>query len=199
MYTDIVFPSGNENEFAEMAERLGFGAIVFAYEKPEAMPEQKPLKGLKIFYAAVSGEKELQRPKKKAELVLFRSTGNDRWILEKSNADIIFEMESSQKKDFMHHRASGLNQVMCKIAQETGKTIAFSFSSLLSANPMLRAQLIGKMMQNARFCRKYKVKTIIASFAKTPYQMRAPSELAAFGASIGMHPKEAAESLCWKK
>ena len=43
--------------------------------------------------------------------------------------------------------------------------------------------------------KKYKVKTLIASFASDPYGMRAPNDLASFFVSLGMHPKEAKDSL----
>lgn len=197
MYADIVFPDKNEKEFIEIAEKLGYGAIVFAYEDANKMPKQMPKTKLKISNGLLAKEKDIQKLKKKADLILVKSTGNDRWVLEKSQADIIFGLEEAQKKDFMHHRASGLNQVLCRIASKKGKTIAFPFSTILASKGMLRAQLIGKMMQNVKFCRKFKVKTILASFAKTPYGMRAPSELTAFGITLGMHPKEAKDSLSW--
>ena len=50
-------------------------------------------------------------------------------------------------------------------------------------------------MQNVRFCRKYKVNTVIASFASKPEEMRSAHDLISFGISIGMHPKQAKESL----
>jgi RNase P/RNase MRP subunit p30 len=51
------------------------------------------------------------------------------------------------------------------------------------------------MMQNIDFCRKYKIKTAIASFARNPYEMRGPRDLMSFGIVLGMHPKEANDSL----
>lgn len=199
MHADIVFPDRNEKEFLEIAEKLGFEALVFVYDNPNKIPQKLPASKLKTKTALLAKEKEIQKPRNKAELILYKSTGNDRWVFEKSEADIIFGLEEAQKKDFMHHRASGLNQVLCRIASKKGKIIAIPFSAILSSKGMLRAQLIGKMMQNVRFCRKFKVMTALASFAKTPYQMRAPAELTAFGITLGMHPKEAKDSLSWIK
>ena len=186
MNPDIVFPNGNENEFLEIAEKLGFKSIVLAYNGIDKIPKKLPDSKIKISTAIVAEEKQIQKAKSKADLVLFKSTGNDRWVFEKSQADIIFGLEAAQKKDFMHHRASGLNQVLCKIAAQKGKAIAFDFSAVLNSKGMLRAQIIGRMMQNARFCRKYKVKAILASFAKSPYEMRASKDLEAFFATIGL-------------
>ena len=192
MYVDIVFPNGNEKEFLETAEKLGYDSVVFVYEKHiPALPKSK----IKIITGLVADEKQIQNAKNNANLVFVKSSKNNRWVLEKSKADILFGIEGAQRKDFMHHRASGLNQILCKIAKQKGKTIGFTFSAILNANPAKRAKLIGKMMQNIKFCRKYKVKTILASFAKTPYGMRAPNDLISLGVSIGMHAKEAKDSL----
>ena len=199
MNVDIVFPDGNENEFIEIGERLGYSLLVFAYSDAKKMPSSFPKSKLKIVTAFIASEQELRKSKKQADIILAKSDGNDRWVFEKSSADILFGLEEAQKKDFMHHRASGLNQVLCKIAHSKEKTIAFSFSSLLNSKGMLRAQIIGKMAQNVKFCRKYKVKTIIASFAKSPYQMRSSQDLASFGEIIGMHPQEAKNALNWLK
>ena len=49
-------------------------------------------------------------------------------------------------------------------------------------------------MQNIRFCRKFKVPMIVASFAKTPFEMRAPFELKAFFEVLGMTSKESAQA-----
>ena len=199
MYADIVFPVGNEKEFIEIAEKLGYDAIVFVYNNAKDLPELKIKSKVKIFTGLLSDEKGIQKAKKKVDVVLVKSTGNDRWVLEKSNAGILFGLEEVHKKDFMHHRASGLNQVLCKIAAKKGKKIAFPFSTLLNSSNMLRAQIMGKVMQNIRFCRKYKVRTVFASFAKKPYEMRAVNDLIGFAASLGMHPKEAKDSLSWIK
>ena len=186
MNSDIVSPKGNEEEFLKIAEKLGFKSLVFVYDGTDKIPKKIPDSKIKITTAVVVEEKQIQKAKKCASLVLVESTGNDRWVFEKSQADIIFGLEAAQKKDFLHHRASGLNQVLCKISATKGKTIGFDFSTVLSARGMFRAQRIGRMMQNARFCRKYKVKTILASFAKSPYGMRAPKDLEAFGKVIGL-------------
>jgi RNase P/RNase MRP subunit p30 len=51
------------------------------------------------------------------------------------------------------------------------------------------------MAQNIVFCRKFKVPTLIASFARTPFELRNPSDLASFFTVLGMHPEEAKKAL----
>ena len=134
-------------------------------------------------------------PQKKVDLVITKSSDNDRRIIEKTNADLIFDFEEKAKKDFIHHRNSGLNQVLCKLLREKDKIVCFNFNTVLKSKGMLRAQLIGRMMQNIRLCRKYNVKTIIASFAEKPYDIRSCPDLKSVFISLRMHPKEAKDSL----
>ena len=185
MAMDIVFPQDNEEEFAEVAEKLGYDELLFVY-KTEIPKLNLKLKA-RIKTGLLALPKEIDKARKKAEKVVVQSSlEDDRWVLEKSKADIVFGFEESQRKDYMHHRGSGLNQVLCKIAAQKGKAIGFSFSSVLNADRITRARIIGRMQQNAKFCKKYKVKAILASFAKSPYGMRAPKDLDAFRRIIGL-------------
>ncbi len=185
MAMDIVFPEKNETEFLETAEKLGYDELIFAY-KTEA-PKLELKSKIKVKIAIVAMPNEIDKAAKQKNMILVKSSfEKDRWVLEKSKADLVFGFEEVQRKDYMHHRGSGLNQVLCKIAAQNGKIIGFSFSSVLNADRQIRARIIGRMMQNAKFCKKYKVKTVFASFAKNPYEMRAPKDMAAFKRIIGL-------------
>ena len=113
--------------------------------------------------------------------------------LQPKKTDFIYNLEDSKKEDKMNRRSSGLNQVYCKLAHDKGIAVAFNFNLVLHAEN--RDVILGRMMQNVRFCRKYKVKMIIASFAINTYEQRAPNDLIAFGRCIGMTEKEAKDAL----
>ena len=101
------------------------------------------------------------------------------------------------KVDFLHHRGSGLNQVLAELMRKKKRIVGFSFSSLLQVNGAKRAQFMGRMQQNFRLCKKYKVETLIASFARDPSEMRRASDLGSLFLSLGMEPamvKKALES-----
>ena len=53
---------------------------------------------------------------------------------------------------------------------------------------MLRVILLFSKVINLR--RKYKVKTVIASFAQNPYGMRSPYDVISLFANLGMRQKE---------
>lgn len=117
-------------------------------------------------------------------------------VEKKSKVDIIVGVELISKKDSFHQRNSGLNQVICKLAKENNVAIGFSFSTVL--NSKKRALILGRMMQNVKLCRKYKVKIVCGSFAKNRKEMRDAKDLLSFCRVIGMDPGEAKKALNYK-
>lgn len=125
---------------------------------------------------------------KKSEIVVVQGNSINRDILENNAIDILLSPEYGIKKDSLHFRSSGLNKVLCNLAKKNDIAIGFSFSELLNSND--KALLLGRMMQNVRLCRKFRVKMILATFAKNEYELRSPNTLKSFGLVIGMTPLE---------
>ncbi len=162
---DIVFADKNKKEFLEIAEKLNI-KVKFA---------EKTKQGYKV------------------DNLIMTDKGT-RKNFENKNIKLFFDLENKDERDFIHQRNSGLNHILAKIAHEENKIIAFNFSTVLNANSEKRAKTLGRMKQNVKLCRKYKVKMFIGSFAKNPYELRGKYELRAFGFMIGMNPKEVKES-----
>jgi RNase P/RNase MRP subunit p30 len=53
--------------------------------------------------------------------------------------------------------------------------------SLLKCSDVRRAVLLGRMKQNLRICKKYKVKIRVFSFALKPYEIRSEKDLESLG------------------
>lgn len=120
------------------------------------------------------------------------SGGNEiinRKAVESKSVDILLHPEENTKKDFMHSRNSGLNQVLCKLASKNNVAIGFSFNNILNSSGMKRATILGRMMQNIILCRKYKVKMIIINHIANDSE-RSNGDLRSFGICLGMHPSE---------
>ncbi|MBW3019482.1 hypothetical protein KY329_04850 [Candidatus Woesearchaeota archaeon] len=184
---DVVFPDGNEQEFIRIAKRLGYKSLIFVYEDKKKIGK---ISSDFLFKQAV-----LCAPNKVRDMKLLafcKGSARAREAIERS-ASMIFGMEDEQK-DSLHYRRSGLNQVLCKLAKSKDVAIGFDFNSVLMSRRKARAVIIGRMMQNIVLCRKYKLKMLIASFAKTPYQMRSPSDLRAFFHVLGMQQGEAKQA-----
>jgi len=181
MKTDIVFAAGKEKEFAEFGREFGFERLIFVYEN---LNEVKKIEStLKIDYIILIKEKnkknliqKINRIKQKGFLVLVEAVDDDfdRFVLEKTRADFIFGLEKVHRKDAMHYRRSGLDQVLCKILAEKKKTVVFSLKDVLE--PLF----LGRMIQNLKFCKKYKVKFILGSLAQEPEDMKAAYDLSLF-------------------
>ena len=83
--------------------------------------------------------------------------------------------------------------MLCKLAKKNNIAIGFSFNEILKSKE--KSKLIGRMMQNIKLCRKYKVKMVFASFAKNKFEMRAVKDLLSFCRVLGMTPREAKSAL----
>jgi len=204
MFTDLVLAKDNEKEFIDLAEKLKTNGLCFIYsfktredflKKNEQIKKLQQKTKIRLFSGLIADSKNIIKAKKLTNLVIYKSTGNDRQVIEKSKQSIVFGLEIIAARDSMHSRNSGLNQVLCKLVNKNNIIIGFSFSSLLNTDGKLRSQILGRMMQNIRLCRKYKVKTAIASFAEKPYDMRPCPDLKSVLISLGMHPAEAHDSL----
>ncbi|MBS3176877.1 hypothetical protein J4457_06605 [Candidatus Woesearchaeota archaeon] len=185
MNIDIVVPKNNEQEFLLMAEKLGYTAIIFFYKNK---PEIKKITHEKVQVFIACSEKTND-----VDLVIHEHDQRDREIIERQQAQLISKLESEQRKDFIRQRASGLNHVITTLMHQKNVSVCFSLNEIIYAQ--YRSQLLGRMMQNVKLCRKDKVKMILASLAPIPYAMRSPHDLKALAIVLGMHPEEAKAAL----
>jgi len=169
---DYVYPSGNEKEFVKMAEYLEIEALCFIYKLKEAVDLSKIKTNIKIFIGTqITSINEIKKVNSKPNIIFYRNISKIRDILYKP-VDIVVGMENVPRKDFLHHRNSGLNHIICNIAKEKNKSFGFSFSDVLSIEAKYRARLLGRIRQNVRLCRKSGIEIIYGSFAKEPHEMR---------------------------
>lgn len=137
--------------------------------------------------------KEIQKARKKFDAIIVKGNPKENRKIVEASPDILLSPHSSGKKDFMRERNSGLNQIICKIAAEKKVVVGIDFNEVLQAEN--RELIIGRIMQNIKLCRKYKVKMLLASFASGLLELRDAQDLIAFAQTIGMTPEEAKESL----
>jgi len=112
----------------------------------------------------------------------------NRRVVSSKRVDVLLDPHTGKRYDFLHQRNSGLNHVLCRLAKENNVAIGFSFSSVLQSKE--RGKLIGRMMQNIKLCRKYKVRMVIGSFGKTQDDVRSEKDMQSFFKVIGMTGKE---------
>ena len=131
------------------------------------------------------------------KIVIGKDDNTNRKAVESKNVDILMSPEKIRNKDFMSYVDSGLNQVLCKLAKKNDVAIGFNFNDVLNSEN--RKDVLVKMMQNVRLCRKYKLRTVLISGAKNEMEMRRPMDLISFGICMGMTPEEAKKALNFEK
>ena len=144
----------NSKEIEDLSKSLGWKKTLFSDKD--------------FVFVKTNEKKELLKKirEAKGKLVIFEASSEEmlRFALEKTKVDIIVGVEKIHPKDSLHYVRSGLDQVLCRIASDNEKTIAFSFNDIL--NDKDRAKILARMKLNLKLCKKYKVKTIFSTFAK---------------------------------
>lgn len=107
----------------------------------------------------------------------------NRKAVENKSVEILMSPERGRNKDFMKSRNSGLNQVLCKLANKNNVAIGYDFNYLLKAKESQRSNIIGRMKFNVVLCNKYKVKMYVCNSTK---EKKGVSDLEAFGRILGM-------------
>jgi len=91
----------------------------------------------------------------------------NRIALEHKKTSALVSPEFGRVRDFINYRNSGLNHVLCKIAKENGKEIIENFSDLIDSDKKTKAVILGRILQNARLCKKYDVRFSIKNMARS--------------------------------
>ncbi len=202
MFFDIVLPKNNEKEFIEIAEKLQTEGLCLAYpfidrksasDAKEAISELQKKTKVKLAAAFTASGIKIYKVHDLSDIAIAEASENSRETIAKYMPDIAYNLELSQGKDFAKARNSGLDKPTCQFARENNAIISFSFSTIL--NSASQHQLLGRMMQNINLCKKYKVKTAIASFATEPYDMRSLHDLKSFLLSFGMDTDSSKKSM----
>ncbi len=165
---DVVLMKESE-DIKEFSRELGYSDIYFLDEKDIG----KDLKELnkKKFLIFLGGYEDVNRK-----------------AIESKKIKILLNPEP-KKKDTLKQKTSGLNQVLCKFAHQNGVAVAFSLDRLQNQ------KIIGKIIQNIRLCRKYKVRMLFFTLAKNKYDMRAAKDLLSVCRVLGMNTSETKKAI----
>lgn len=162
-------------EIEKLAAELGFSSVKFLDADFVVLKARTKKDALK----------EIQHAKQKKLKTIYKADSEDmlRFMLEKTEVDIVFAMENIHPKDSTHFVRGGLDQVLCTLAATKRKTLAFSFSEMLHS--VHKGKLLGRMIFNIKLCKKYKVPIKLVSFALSKEEMRSAKDLQALGRVLG--------------
>jgi RNase P/RNase MRP subunit p30 len=206
MFIDIAFPEDNEEEFLKVLNKLGTMAVCFAYRRKDFNNDLSKIKTnsitnkIKIYKALFLEDSDINDAKKlkhklRPDLVISNKTNKKTFSKNiAKNIDLIFELEN-QEKDYFRYINSGLDSANLRLALKNDILIGLSFSLVLNSQNSKIPRIFSRMIQNVMLCRKKKVKTVIASFARKPFELRAYHELFSFGFVLKSESKQLKESL----
>ncbi len=129
----------------------------------------------------------------KLGLVEYNDYENARKLVENKKIRVLLNPHFNFYKDSLHYRSGGLDHIICGLAHKNNIAIGISLNSL--ENPLL----IGRVKQNIKLCRKYKVKILFFTFAKNKYELRSAYDLISFLKVLGMTGKEAKDALSYSQ
>ena len=195
---DVVMPNNNEKEFVRIAEKLGYKSLLFLYTFDNFINKKIFNNGTtKTYNGILANQKNIQKVnnkfRNKKVFIAIKSSNSDRETIEEKQANLVFSLEEKGRKDFMHQRGSGLDHILAKLAHQNNIILGFSLNSIINSNK--RNVILGRIMQNIKLCRKYKVKTVIGSFTQNPMEMRSPQDIVSLFTTLGMTQKEVKDSL----
>lgn len=170
---DNIILAPENKEIGELSTQLGFTRTLFL-DKDFILLETKSKKEI---LDAIS--------RAKGKPIFYRATDEDtlRYVLERTPIKIVLGMEFIAAKDSLHHVRGGLDQVLCKIAAEKGKIVAFSLHDLLQAHN--KGALLSRMKFNIKLCQKYHVNTFLSTFATHKWELRSAKDLEALWRVLG--------------
>ncbi|MFH1408846.1 MAG: RNase P subunit p30 family protein [Nanoarchaeota archaeon] len=118
-----------------------------------------------------------------------------RTLIDRGQVDCVYGFETVAYKDGLHQRNAGLDHILAKVMKSKQVAYGVPFHLVLGTTGVKRAQIIGRIKQNIRLARKFKVDICLASFAEKSSRMRGLGDVLAFGVSMGMRPEEAKKGL----
>jgi RNase P/RNase MRP subunit p30 len=140
--------------------------------------------GVKAGKLSVSKIKSLE---KKSIIFLDRYTKESLYKhIKKAQIDIVLDLDDNIKM---------FTEGIARLAGEKKIGVCFDFYKLLDSYGYNRARIVRNMKTLVRLCLRKKVPTIIASGARTVWDLRGTYELIAFGEFLGMNRKQAKMSI----
>lgn len=120
------------------------------------------------------------------ELLILKLPKED--ILKINGIDILLMQYQTKKIG-----VPALSIALCQHLKKEEIAVAFSASEIIKAGEPWK--IMGRIMQDIKLCRKYKIKMLFASFAQNKEEQAGAYELYSLAGLLGMHPDEAKSAL----
>ena len=196
MFYDMHVQVTDAQKAAEMARRLGLKGIAVAVPWDSRAAIQKRTFPVDVsFGVELSGKpNEIQRLAKSVRRqyeLIFVKGGNEevnRAALETPEVDMLLHPN-------LENGLCGINHILARLGAKNNVAICFDMREIVQAYKKTRSQLLTGYMETARFVRKYKCPFVLSSGAMGEWDMRAASELIAFGKFLGFQEDQCKKAI----
>ncbi|MFP4117828.1 MAG: hypothetical protein ACLFTR_02800 [Candidatus Woesearchaeota archaeon] len=200
MFEDFVWFGTDIKEKLDIARKLGFSRLNVVFEMRGIDAALKGLDDIKDNdielqpFLSVNTKKDVQLAKRKkmGTIHVYDGARDPRDLITGIDPDIITNLEY-QKRDFMHHRSSGLNQITAKLIAERGIILGFNIGFLTSTK--YKGEVMGRMSQNLYLSRKYGITIKAFSLARAWNGMSSPKDIISLLNVMGADQKSAKKAL----
>ena len=165
MTAEYVVPNGNEEEFVAVALELGITELIFLYEDTK-LPSLPRAEGITCSTARLSS-KPLQN-------TVTVALGTTLSVLQKG-ISYVYGLEDDPKKDGLHQRRSGANEVL--FGEMEQKKIGYLVSYALLQNKKQQVTTLGRLQQNIALAKKKNISIVLTSLAHSPEELRSPTDV----------------------
>lgn len=193
----VLAPAQELGKTLEFAKKLGWEGIGL-------ITQPKDFKGLEVkkpggLDVSLGVEVEVKRAsdlrkavkglRRKVELIVVKGGNVDvnRAALETPEVDIL--------AGFCLPGSCGLNHIMAKLAAKNNVSIGFEFGDILHSYEKGRTKILSMFLEAAKLVRKFRAPFVLTSGALSPWDLRAPSELQAFGRILGFKDPDIRKAL----
>ena len=169
MFVDICFPNENEPDFIETGKKINIKSLCFIYEK---LPKVSISYSMRTFSGILLGKPS------KGDIILTNR----------------FDTISKNKKvHYYYEGISRINQVLIKKLVMQEKLVGVSFNYLLRC--LKKPEKLEDLRLFIKLCRKYHARIFVASFARTPYELRSKLQIMSILHFLGMDTKTQKEAV----
>jgi len=194
---DLGVRNGELEKMAEVAKRLGWRGIGVILPWKERA-KLKEFKGKRLETDVALGlelsgrgfKRDIQKVRREVELIVVQGGDSDinRAAVETPEVDIL-------ARPWMGRQDCGIDYVMARLAAKNRVAIQFDFGELLHSSKRSRVQLLSQLMEAAKLVKKYRAPFVVTSGAKSPFDLRAPSDLLSFGRILGFQDPDIKKAL----
>jgi RNase P/RNase MRP subunit p30 len=109
--------------------------------------------------------------------------------------DLIVNPELNEARDMLDQWNSGLDNIITSYMAEREIGYCINIDNILKSKGIRRTRLVGRIRQNLKLARKYKVKTILSCGFDSGWYARSPIDLIQFGKTFGLTNVDARDSV----